>query len=257
MHSRGSSIAVIVFVLSVFCLQNNSEARRRGGIVFINFANETTCNMKKELTPDDFFFLTNTVDEKKDYSEDDLNGLKTELAGSTLAYKYTYFGLFWLEIWTWGGEAVILKDNLYYTLDIPQDQIVNKFGGKPFVYTFPPLLCGLLLLGGGWLGFVFNAKRLQQKGEESARMAAQQRAQRGGGILNQNNSTPATPAPLTMEQIQELYDNPIYQHALQLLEETQSFVKPIEYLVQNGVPESQAGFHLTALKKAIADASES
>ena len=69
------------------------------------------------------------------------------------------------------------------------------------------------------------------------------------------SSIPPAPA-YTTEELQQMYDDPRYQHALELLEQTNSFIEPVQYLVQNGIPDAEAGASLAALKKAIAESQE-
>jgi hypothetical protein len=78
-----------------------------------------------------------------------------EFADFKVGYKYSYAGVFWLDIWTWDGEFCVYKggglmdDTSYVSIDKAtaaelmgktEDQI-----GIPFVYRFPLLL---LILGG-------------------------------------------------------------------------------------------------------------
>jgi hypothetical protein len=66
-----------------------------------------------------------------------------------VGFKYSYFGIFWLDLWTWGGEHCYYRDKNYEP--IPKDRAAKMLGKSPgdlkppFLYTFPP---GLLVLGG-------------------------------------------------------------------------------------------------------------
>lgn len=74
------------------------------------------------------------------------------MTGSTpeIGYKYSYFGLFWLDLWTWGGEYCLYKEKQYWPLPPAAAakllQVEEKKLGKPLTYTFPPLLVILVLV---------------------------------------------------------------------------------------------------------------
>jgi len=68
---------------------------------------------------------------------------------TTVGYKYAYFGIFWLDIWRYGGGYCIYHDKEYspiskadaaMLLGVPESRI-----GEPIWYRFPP---GALILGG-------------------------------------------------------------------------------------------------------------
>ena len=86
-----------------------------------------------------------------------------------VGYKYSYFGVFWLDLWTWGGTYCLYQGKDF--MDIPP-QMAAMFLGKsegdlstPFWYRFPPLL--LILIG---LGILLVAAAIFKK-------SPQQRAQ--------------------------------------------------------------------------------
>lgn len=66
-----------------------------------------------------------------------------------LGYKYSHFGLFWIDLWTWDGQYCLYnpsKDE-YYDLDTNELTIILNHKditvSKPFLYTIP---LGLILL---------------------------------------------------------------------------------------------------------------
>jgi hypothetical protein len=186
------------------------------------------------------------------------------LSGVKVGLKYSHFGMFFMSVWTWGGEVVLFKDKTYEPIVISQDKAKAKYG-TPLTYKFPPLL--IIVLGGGafWMFGVF--------GSGGGKSAAQRKAEkRSGGRSHMpspggargGTSRPGTKRPAakkiakeySVDELQQLYEDPRYQQALQLLEETNSFIKPVEYLVANGIAETDAGSSLAALKKAIAEAED-
>lgn len=67
-----------------------------------------------------------------------------------IGYKYSYFGLFWVDLWTWGGEHCLYKDKTYWKLEPAQaaallgvDEAALE---KPLTYRYPPGLMIVLLL---------------------------------------------------------------------------------------------------------------
>ena len=76
--------------------------------------------------------------------------LPPDLGGdAAVGYRYRYFGIFWIDLWTWEGEYCLYKDKRYAKLT---PAVAAGFLDKteselstPFFYRFPP---GLLILGG-------------------------------------------------------------------------------------------------------------
>jgi hypothetical protein len=66
-----------------------------------------------------------------------------------VGFKYDYFGIFWLDLWTWGGDYCVFEGKKYSP--ITASQAAELMGvpeselGKPFLYRFP---LGLLILVG-------------------------------------------------------------------------------------------------------------
>jgi hypothetical protein len=67
-----------------------------------------------------------------------------------IGYKYSNFGIFFLNLWTWGGDYVIFENDTYWDLGAEgAAQMLGVDAGalkKPFTYSFPPGLIVLLLL---------------------------------------------------------------------------------------------------------------
>lgn len=240
MAGRTLKLAALLFAVSFFSFQNDAEARRRG-IPFLFTTGETTSDYHN-VTKADVEFLSPSID-------------PTSVNSSfKVSYKYSRFGLFFINLWTWGGEVCYMDhaNNTYYDIEISQAEALKKYG-KPFFYSFPPLLLIGIVGGGIWLFVTIGASK-------TASRAPSRRNMPSPG-LNPGSSPGGSGRPkpipvkreITAEQLQEMYDDPRYQHALELLEQTDSFIKPIEYLVANGVPESEAGQNLSELKKAIAE----
>lgn len=71
-----------------------------------------------------------------------------------LGYHYKRFGVFWLDVWRWGGEFCVYDGTRYAPLT---DEDLEMLGGAqlPLAYHLPPglvaLLCGFLLTVAGAL----------------------------------------------------------------------------------------------------------
>jgi hypothetical protein len=73
------------------------------------------------------------------------------LPGGNLAvgFHYSYFGIFWLDLWTWGGKFCLYQGQNY--LPLQPNEIAEILGksedqlSKPWYYTFPP---GLMIIVG-------------------------------------------------------------------------------------------------------------
>jgi hypothetical protein len=80
-----------------------------------------------------------------------------QLAGQDVAvgYRYDYFGVFWVDLWTWGGQWCLYDGSSYSPLSAVQaaailDTTPERLR-KPFLYTFPLGLTIVIVLFGGLL----------------------------------------------------------------------------------------------------------
>jgi hypothetical protein len=104
---------------------------------------------------------------------------------------HSRFGIFWVDIWTWGGMYVLYDDN-DQVWEITREDAAELMGvepnqvGKPIFYTIPPGLVVLGLVGAGWM---YNSRRQSkqtrlQRAELDA-AAADPRYQRALGFLDE------------------------------------------------------------------------
>lgn len=74
-----------------------------------------------------------------------------------VAFYYQSFGLFWVDLWTWGGTFCIYDRLDMSYLEVPEELAAAAAGkstaeiGKPLLYRFPPGLVALVGLGSLWL----------------------------------------------------------------------------------------------------------
>ena len=98
----------------------------------------------------------------------------TGAANPAIGYKYGAFGIFFVNIWTWGGEYVVFENDTFW--DLGAEGAAQMLGvgvgdlPKPITYTFPPGLIILVLLAIGFLLYVF----VFSKGDDDAATAAAQ-----------------------------------------------------------------------------------
>lgn len=90
-----------------------------------------------------------------------------------IGYKYSYAGMFWLDIWTWGGEYCLFKDKTFWSLK--PEQAAQLMGvkeselKKPLLYSYPPLLMLVLLVGLLFVAAVAKSMMDDKKAEELLR----------------------------------------------------------------------------------------
>jgi hypothetical protein len=70
-----------------------------------------------------------------------------KLPATSVGFKYSSFGVFWMDLWTWGGTYCLYDGKRYWELKPAQAaQLLGKQESDlstPFLYTFP---LGLLIL---------------------------------------------------------------------------------------------------------------
>src|SRR5262249_3544896 len=85
-----------------------------------------------------------------------------------LGYCYSYFGLFWIDLWTWNGYHCLYKDRTVWRLESPQVaellQVREDQLKKPLTYSYPPLLIIALLIGAVMLWGYVMVKLDERKG---------------------------------------------------------------------------------------------
>ena len=128
------------------------------------------------LTPDDaharrrgFVLITHgeTIQHVEEVP-DDKYAVAEQMTGANVrvGYRYSSFGLFFLDIWTWDGEFVLYQGSDYWELDEETcDELLGKSLAdleQPWVYRYPPLL--VVLFAGGLL---LGLSKLGSKGDKS------------------------------------------------------------------------------------------
>jgi hypothetical protein len=76
-----------------------------------------------------------------------------------IGYKYSYVGVFWIDLWTWGGEYCLFEGKTFYRVPEAEIEKMRAAGTalqRPWLYRFPPgiLLIGLVMTAGLTVGVV-------------------------------------------------------------------------------------------------------
>jgi len=70
-----------------------------------------------------------------------------------VGFIYSQFGIFWLDIWTWGGEYCIYAGDEYGPIDEKDAaKLTGGDVGKPIFYRIPPGLSILVAIALLWVG---------------------------------------------------------------------------------------------------------
>lgn len=163
-----------------------------------------------------------------------------------VGFRYDYFGLFWLDLWTWGGEFCLYDDKNYDPIPPAEVARLLKINeselSKPFLYKVPLGLVIVLVV----VALVVAVKLLKptppdrltpllqdaryQKALEI--MAAEGKKQEAVAVAN-----PAAPPP----GYQQPADDPAFRAAL-------------DHLVSEGIPREEAEQNLQLILGAFASA---
>lgn len=194
-----------------------------------------------------------------DESEVDLAEYKSSLPENfKVGMMHSRFALFFMNVWTWGGEIVLYTDDTYYTIDIPQDQAIAKYG-KPFSYSYPTFALLTALGLGGYVAFILMAAR-----QGSRKPVQVSRSFTPAPEDMSENSVPKTSVPrpsvsfkkeFTDEELQEMYEDPRYQNALQI-NDSQGLEAALDSLVETGMQKTQARYSFKALIQAVEEAQQ-
>lgn len=213
-HSRPLLLSVVTVGLLVASSQT-AEARRGAGLVLITHGEtvKKVCDLPAVV--------------------------RTAMRGETgeelaVGYKYSQFGVFWMSLWTWGGEYCLFHDNNVY--EGTEDQISTLLGspvvkeGKPWQYRFPPGLLAVGTLVGGLL--VVSRFSKDDMAEQSERIA-------------------------------KLFEDPRYQRAIEIIHEEPEasedggFSKAVNHLMSQGVPQTEAEQNLAVMLHVLAEHAQS
>jgi hypothetical protein len=112
-----------------------------------------------------------------------------------VGFKYSHFGVFWIDLWTWGGTYCLYKGRQIWELKPEQAAVLmgkkESELSKPFLYTFP---LGLVILVPGVV--LYNVVRLLRKPPPNpvAELLRDERYQRALAIFYERAALEDAPA---------------------------------------------------------------
>lgn len=103
----------------------------------------------------------NTIKHVADVGEE-MKSVIREVTGTSVDYKVGYLheriGVFWIDLWTWGGEYVLYDESEQDLWSLDDEETAAIMGvepadlPKPLFYSFPPGLVALGAIGAVCLG---------------------------------------------------------------------------------------------------------
>jgi hypothetical protein len=176
---------------------------------------------------------------------------------TVIGYKYSRFGVFWMDLWTWGGEYCLYDGNRIGPLTPEQCAALLKIDvnrlSKPWFYRFP---LGLIILGGIVailipIGMISQAKEKREQARIKG-LFEDSRYQEAIQIFGRN--LPRTPDPVVprtdvdseTEESAEIEPPPLLSTEQQQIHFDEAIDAAVDYLVHNGEDRdvAKANLHL-------------
>ncbi len=225
--------ATALFVAATLLMPSPAEARR--GLVLITHGDAV-----KEL-----------ADVPSEYREQlqELTGAKAPLK---VGYFYSGFGIFGLDIWTWGGTYCLTAGDQYWPLDDHQvETLLDKPPSRPWTYSYPP---GLLLIAGaiGVLSVysIYTRKKTAALHALLEQLAQDPRYKQAVEQFIDDIRPPETPDEAGDAQAESQASET--SRAAQAARGEEAFNRAVQYLVDRGVERTEAGNNLAILLSALA-----
>jgi len=219
------TIAAILALLLITLCCSRADARRRGFVLI------THGDSVKHLgdVPSDYAV---TVRE--------MTGASTKVG-----YLHQGFGVFFCDIWTWGGEYCLYDDdNNVWALQEPEAAellgIAESDLAPPMLYRFPP---GLLLIGVLVAGYVAYKQFAPSREKKLKKIADDARYHKALEVMNAHYEQQEAANAEQPEQ-DELPDFEANDES--------GFEKGVEYLVSQGIERQEAEENLALLVTALA-----
>jgi hypothetical protein len=171
-----------------------------------------------------------------------------------VGFKSSYFGVFWIDLWTWGGEFCVYEgDRPHPITPAEAARLLGKSESdlsKPFLYRFP---LGLLILGPlavvGFVSSMFEKKKQAAKEVAIEQLLTDPTYQKAMTIMVEQSRPPVSDAPANSSP--ESAD----QIKVDDADRTRvAFDAAIEYVVGSGVPREEAERNLPLVVQAVARA---
>jgi hypothetical protein len=162
-----------------------------------------------------------------------------------VGFKYGYWGVFWLDLWTHGGTYCVYEGKQFSPI-APHEaaRLLGKSEselGKPFLYRVP---LGWLIFGPLIVLGIVVATLGKGSGDETGALFQDARYQKALDILNERYAKP--PADAITAQAPAPPDPAEPQRRFQ-----SAFDAGVQHLVVEGVPREQAEKNLAALMEML------
>ena len=175
-----------------------------------------------------------THGETIDHVGDVSSGIEKSRGISKVGYRYGYWGVFWINLWTHGGTYCIYEGDRYSPIRPAEAARLLRVReadlGAPFLYNVPLgwLLIGPMIV----LGIVMNIRE-KRKGDPISRLFQDERYQKALGIVAAEYAKqPAEANPAT---------GPEYQAKAGEKKDFQAaFEAGLKYLTGIGIPHEEA-----------------
>ena len=227
-----AGIAALFFAATLLA---PSQAEARRGIVFITHG-------------DAIEELADVPSQYRDQLQE-LTGTKQPLK---VGYFYSGFGVFGLDIWTWGGTYCLTAGDQYWPLEDQQvKQLLGSAPSRPWNYSFPP---GLFLVG-GLIGVVsvysiHTRKKTAAMQAHLAQLADDPRYKQALEQFLHEMQPPEAPAEGDADQAEPL--RPEVNPEAEATRGEEAFNRAVQYLVDRGVQREEATKNLGLLLAALA-----
>jgi len=168
------------------------------------------------------------------------------LAANKVGFKSSYFGVFWVDLWTWGGEFCVYEGNRYGPISRAEAaRLVGKPEnevGKPFLYRFP---LGWLIFGPLIALGVVVAVLDKRKASGIAALFEDARYQKALAILNERYEK----QPVQSADTQAAEREPGHDERFRA-----AFDAAVQHLVDEGVSRGEAERNLALMFEALSQA---
>jgi hypothetical protein len=167
-----------------------------------------------------------------------------------VGFKYGYWGVFWLDLWTHGGTYCVYEGKRFSPLQ-PHEaaRLLGKDEselGKPFLYCVP---LGWLIFGPLIVVGILGAALSRGGGDEVGGLFQDARYQKALDILNERYEKPPADAPSA--QAPAPPDSADFQRRFQ-----SAFDAGVQHLVAEGVPREKAETNLAAMLQILTQAQQ-
>jgi hypothetical protein len=167
-----------------------------------------------------------------------------------IGYKSSYFGVFWIDLWTWGGTYCVYEGKRYGPIQPAEAaRLLSKQESElstPFLYRVPLgwLIFGPLIV----IGIIFAALD-KGSGNEIALLFQDARYQKALEVLNeQYGKQPAATAATQAVELQTTTDDESRWRV--------AFEAGVQHLIGVGIPREEAERNLATMIQVLAQSQQ-